>query len=337
MTNAGFQKDSYAPDQDRIRGANWTRFWKSGALHAVENGKDADSLNPLIQFWQAEVIQLGSSARVLDIGTGNGAIPRLLVQQLGELAPACDAVDLSDISPVWWANDPLAPEHNKIRFHGNTQAEELPFENGCFSHVYSQYGLEYTHLKKSVPELLRVLQPAGRVRLIVHHQDSVLLQVAKEESQHIEWLLAEDGLWAAAQAILEPVHRSQTPEGIAQLRADPAANSAKTRFNQAQDVVSQRLAGAAFPDVLQESRDYVTRAIMLAQRKELAAGHQLLKQWRTELQDNQMRLDEIQSHAMNTAGIQELCAQLAAGGGRTNVTTLHRDTSVLAWVVGLDR
>jgi len=337
MTNAGFQEDSNALAKLQIRGANWSRFWKSGTVHAVDAGKDADASNPLIQFWQAEFGQPNFSGRVLDIGTGNGGIPRLLIGQLEASAPLCDAVDLSDISPDWWVQNHSVPGHDKLSFHGNTRAEELPFADGSFQHIYSQFGIEYTDLKKSVPELLRVLQPTGSVRLIVHHPNSLLLQVAKEEFEHLQSVLAKDGLLACAQSILEPIYRAQSPEGIAQLKADPTANLAKKRFNQAQDDVSRRLASAAYPDVLQESRDCVARAVMMVQRRDLQGGRELLQQWLAELQDNQMRLEEIQSHALDVAGVEQLCADLTAGGGKTETTTLFRDASVLAWVVRLDR
>ena len=336
MTNAGFQDDSNALAKLQSRGANWSRFWKSGTVHAVDGGKDAVASNPLIQFWKAEFGQPNFGGRVLDIGTGNGGIPRMLVEQFGASAPPCDAVDLSDISPNWWVQNRSAPGHDKLSFHADTRAEELPFADGSFQHIYSQFGIEYTDLKKSVPELLRVLHPTGSVRLIVHHKESVLLQVAKEESEHIQSVLADNGLLACAQAILEPIYRAQSPEGIAQLKADPAANLAKGRFNQAQDDVLRRLASAAYPDVLQESRDCVARAVMMVQRKELQGGRELLQQRLAELQDNQMRLEEIQSHALDAAGVEQLCADLTAGGGKTATTTLFRDASVLAWVVRLD-
>ena len=72
-------------------------------------------------------------------------------------------IDLADIDPARFL-----PEHRvdvaAARFIGNTAAESLPFADGSFDVVVSQYGLEYADLALALSEAVRVLASGGQRR-----------------------------------------------------------------------------------------------------------------------------------------------------------------------------
>lgn len=323
-------------DAIRLRQASWSRFWRSGALHSLESSVGADFAGDWASFWQRAFAACGPCDQVLDIGTGNGSLPRLLLNQLGESAPYCDAVDLAQVRPAWWEMAP-ATSRERVVFHAGTRAEALPFENARFQHVFSQFGLEYTDLAQSVPELLRVLAPAGRVRLVVHHRDSQLAQVAREEHRHAGALLRDDGLLAIATAMTEPLSRARTAEGRAELARDAPANALRARFNAAQDHLTQAMASTPHPDLLHDSRDRVARAVMLATQEGAASALQLLLDWQADLQDQALRLQELLQHALDEPDVQRLCDALAACGGQAQAAELHHKNLLMGWLVTLDR
>src|SRR3546814_5678640 len=94
--------------------------------------------------------------------------------------PRIDAIDLAQVAPAWVSSQP-APCRQALHFHSGVFAEALPFDDNSFDLVTSQYGIEYCDDVRTTPEVARVLAPDGRVALLLHHADSRLAQVAREE------------------------------------------------------------------------------------------------------------------------------------------------------------
>ena len=132
----------------------------------------------------------------LDIATGNGALPKLLLDGFPDRFAHVDAVDYSTVAPAWYDPEKIG----RITFHPNVAMERLPFGDRRFDAVISQYGLEYGRRQESLEECLRVAKESAIFAFILHHADGVLVRVAEQEVAHIDRLLAGDGLVVAADA-----------------------------------------------------------------------------------------------------------------------------------------
>src|SRR5690606_38242574 len=66
-------------DIERRRGA-WSSYWAAGALHSCIGSLVEDQDGGIGRFWRACFAGLGDGDRVLDLGTGNGALPKLLLE-----------------------------------------------------------------------------------------------------------------------------------------------------------------------------------------------------------------------------------------------------------------
>jgi SAM-dependent methyltransferase len=315
------------------RRAVWSRYWASGALHSCGSSFDGNYSGEIREFWREAFAPLGAGDRLLDIATGNGPIPKLMLALRPGVDVHCDAVDLAAVAPAWPAELPEG-ERRRLQFHPRVEAEALPFADGRFDLVVSQYGLEYSQLDRSVPELLRVLKPAGRVRLLVHNAASVPVTLAAEELRQIEWLRSPAGLLAAAAPMLAPMARAATPEGRAALRGDVAAQAAREAFDRRQSEREVRAAASGCPDILHEAATWVAQAFQAAHAGGETRGHEALAHIERLLDDARLRLQELCDHALDDAGARALCDQLEQDGRRSaDAVPLRQEGRLMAWAV----
>ena len=142
----------------------------------------------ILEFWGSQLT--GEFAHVVDLACGNGALCWIANDVLngGERKTAITGVDFADITPFKALN--RKPEdYPAISFIGNNPIEKLPFEDGSVDFVMSQYGVEYSDLDQSIPEIARVLKPTGKMSFILHDRDGDLLKASNEPLREYEKML----------------------------------------------------------------------------------------------------------------------------------------------------
>ncbi len=235
------------PPQVPARHQAWSEYWASGTLHSCATSYGGNYAGAIGGFWADALGRLPPGARVLDLATGNGAIPALLWRLHGA-AVQVDAVDLAALAPRW-----LAPEHQaSIRFHAGVDIEALPFGDASFACVTSQFGFEYAGRAAALAEAVRVAGMDGWIHLVMHHHCSRLVEVGREELRHHQWLGSEDGLLAAARAVvpvLAAVRGGCAPDAV--------ALQTRERYNRALARIADEAAASPAPDLLLEAREAV--------------------------------------------------------------------------------
>src|SRR3546814_10256128 len=113
-----------------------------------------------------------------------------------------------------------------------------------FDLVTSQYGIEYCDDVRTTPEVARVLAPDGRVALLLHHADSRLAQVAREELRLADWLLRPAGFLDDLEAIAPWIRQATTAEGREALRDDTSAHRSEEHTSELQSLM--RISYAVF-------------------------------------------------------------------------------------------
>ncbi len=291
------------------RRAVWTRHWATGAAHSCV-GSYGDRYGGVIaDFWRSIFRSLTHGHRVLDLATGNGALPRLLLAECPETPCEIDAVDLAAIEPTWIASLPSAARH-RVRFRGGQALEELPYANGAFDLIVSQYGIEYTDLDRSVPEMLRVLAAGGGIALVMHIVGSRPVDLAKIELSHLDWLLSDEGLLSATAALIEPLNRASMVHGRESLASDPTAEAARMRFNAAQDALRVRTTAADGADVLFEIQNSVPSVLEVAARQGVAPARERLGRLESGILDSRLRLEQLVAHALTSERCQLIATLL---------------------------
>ncbi len=322
------------------RAASWSRYWASGSAAASSDASSGVHAGPVSAFWRDSFAAIGPTQRVLDLGTGNGPLLRGLLQQRTHAVqpmPRVDAVDLAELNAAWLADYP--PDMaEQVHLHSAVHMEALPFDAASFDWVISQYGFEYAEPRSAACELLRVIRPDGRVRMLLHHADSRLVTVAHEEAAHIHWLLSGSGLVDLARGMARPLAQAGTPAGRAALAGDAAANTLRQQFNLAMQALEQRASGSPVPDALLEARDGLAAALARAPGQGEAAALAAIAELAQALDDAALRLAELQSHALDEAGIRSLLELLGDTPLRrvTAEPIHHAHGALMGWALRLD-
>ena len=308
--------DSKQRLDDRLQA--WTRYWRTGALHSCPTSYPDNYDGVIGSFWREVAPRLPPRARVIDLATGNGAIPRLLIRH-GRTDLNIDAIDAAEVS------DHQSPPVPRLRFHSGIRMERLPFPTHHFDVVSSQFGIEYADHPQALEEVLRVLKPSGQIHWVMHHRDSVFVRVARRELEHLEWSAVTDGFLDAAIALAPSLLRVRA--GLA-LEDPVVANAARDWFNQVQVLLDQRIRRGQNVEILQEIRATV-HMILLKENDPVRA----LQAYRRELEYSRLRCKDLCIRAFDQADMTRLADWFhdRRPNLRVDVATLSQIEGLLAW------
>lgn len=318
------------------RAQAWSDYWRQGALHSLPTSYAGNYEGAIRDFWATVLTGTNTGQRLLDLGTGNGALPLLTLELRSTDTPLIDAVDIATVAPDWQSALPTA-QRERIRFHGSTRAERLPFSASCFDLACSQYGFEYTDTAAAGMEAARVLRPGGSLALVMHHAGSHLATVAAAEASVAETLLAPGGLLERAQTMVPWMGMAGRGE-LDQLRASRDAAVDRASFN----ALTQELGTRSHSEgsLLAEALQRVFGLMQALQRgqvdTEAAAAH--LASYADQLRQAALRSNELCRHALDDAGMSRLRGSLEAVGFRDIDTGLvHHQDMLMGWTLRATR
>lgn len=163
----------------------WGDFWAAGAksqagcLPAGYRGIDAAQTQKWVEFAKS----LPPKPRVLDLATGDGRVMRWILNARRDAK-----LTGTDLAPEL----PAPPKGTKTR--AGVPMEKLPFHDGAFSAVTSQFGFEYGDTAKVSAEVGRVLHPDGQLAILTHRQDGPILAHNVERRKQLSWALDDQQL-----------------------------------------------------------------------------------------------------------------------------------------------
>ncbi len=188
----------------------WSLYWQGGNADSCIANTGAEDRALVSSGWRALAEALPAGAIVLDLATGNGAVPRDLLAANETLV--ITGVDLAEIAP----DSLLAsqPALARVTFKGGVDICRLPFADASFDAITSQFGLEYAPLDKALSEAARVVRPGGRLQLLLHHAGSAIVAPAEALVAEMDRLFASGGLldtlnkFVAGEADLDALERA---------------------------------------------------------------------------------------------------------------------------------
>jgi hypothetical protein len=117
----------------------WTHYWASGALHSCSNAFDGNYDDEVRKLWTEFFGRLPDGSRVLDIGTGNGAVA-FLAQETGrqlDRSFQIEGIDAAIIDPAAAATKFGLPLKNMV-LRGLIRSEKTDYPPQYFDAVSSQ-------------------------------------------------------------------------------------------------------------------------------------------------------------------------------------------------------
>jgi ubiquinone/menaquinone biosynthesis C-methylase UbiE len=163
----------------------WEDFWRSGRLVSCPTDSTDAYTGNVRRVWEAFFGALPAGARLLDVGTGNGALPLIALEAARKRSVAFEVhgVDLARIDPRRTVPDGERLFGNAV-FHGGVGAEAMPFADRHFDAVTGQYALEYTRSDAALIEIRRVMAAGAPARFVLHHASSIVVTTAQESLAH---------------------------------------------------------------------------------------------------------------------------------------------------------
>ena len=312
-------------DSLSARTAAWAGYWATGTLHSCPGSYAGNYDGAIGAFWERGLAGLMPGTRLLDVATGNGALPLRVLQQYGD-AVEIHAIDLAQPSPGWYQ----AGLHPNVHLHGGIDMAATGFADAGFDVVCSQYGIEYGARPQALDEALRVLRPDGRLLLVLHHAGSELAEVARAESGVYAWLLAEGGMLDLASRMLLWLRAASAGEPLPQEAArDRQHYNAQVRELGARH--GQGRARALAVEAVQAVHGLL--ALPGQGRNDEAAAR--LARLRVDLAHAGVRSRELCEHALSARDVQDWTQRIAAALPQAQVACqeLRQEQGVLGWAL----
>lgn len=307
----------------------WETYYRGGALVSCPLGDGLGYTLELRDVWIAFFGSLRDGARVVDIGTGNGALPCLAIEaaNLSGRRLEIHGTDLAKIDPV--RHVPGGPKlFEGVLFYGGTPAENLPFETGSVDAVTGQYALEYADVPAALTEAARVLKPRGRAQFIVHHDDSIVVHNAEASLADAHYILGVERVLRVLRRYVESERKF--PGGARSVRQLVVESGTR---------IQQRARERPGSPVLAITTDVLRR--LLDQHRGMTAAQidVAITTIERELRTYVHRLRDLVSVARSAAGMQELCAQAAKAGFDTAapVQQFHDLDKLVGWRLSMER
>lgn len=310
----------------------WETFYRGGAIVTGPAGPDGGYDLELRAAWVEFFSTLPPAASVLDIGTGNGAVPLIAKQAAQAQGYDWDihGIDLARIDPVRdVANG--ATRFAGIQFHAGVAAEKMPFGDARFDAVTGHYALEYSNTPAALAEIFRVLKPGGDAQFIVHHADSALIGSARQSLAECNLVLEETKLYRHLHHLvtMEQVTPGTTEHATAELRS--AIQAIKQAIPQARHAGGGR--------VLDVALDAVQKLLSARRQAPGATVGPEVDRAEADMRASARRLNDLVEHACSETRMDQLQAEAAAAGFSLieRLLQFHAGNNLVGWQLLLHR
>lgn len=308
---------------------HWENYYRGGAIVSCPLGPGPGYTQELRNAWVEFFSGLPEGARILDIGTGNGAIALIALETAAAAGRRCEihGTDLAQIDPARDVRDG-ARLFTGIRFHAQVATEQLPFEASSFDAVSGQYALEYTIVDQALREIHRVLKPGGQAQFILHHAESIVAQKARETLLQSALVLDETKVFRKLRRHLEAERCSRS-----------AARKTLADLVAALGTLGQAAGQTDNPLMLNVTIDAVRKLLAARQQMSPAALDLEIDRFEGNIRASVHRLQDLIRCGQTEAGMQGMSGLALAQGFEVRELALqhHAGDALVGWRLRLTR
>jgi len=164
--------------------SQWSALWDRGYITTFGPTMPLNYGSDVKAFWHKQFQKLNNSAEIIDVAAGNGAVATIAAEysSIYDKKFSIAAADAAEINPeLITESESLNKYRCNVDFYSNAPCEKLPFENNSADLICSQFGIEYSDLSKSIPEVKRILRTNGTFAAVMHHESSSVIRKASKE------------------------------------------------------------------------------------------------------------------------------------------------------------
>ncbi|MDA3932849.1 MAG: class I SAM-dependent methyltransferase [Gammaproteobacteria bacterium] len=302
----------------------WSQYWSAGRISSCPGPDDSNYHGEMAACWQDFFKLQPVRSRVLDIACGNGAL-LLLARQFAEQQQAqwlLHGVDRAAVQVIAQLRDADARMLSGIDMH------ELPYANGSFDVVCSQYGIEYGRFPDNLHEAMRVLKSGGSFQFIVHDADSTIAHRVQLQLQQIDLLQMQWQLFDKLHKMLE----TELTKDFSRMkqRFDEAAGAAfgymRDAQRQAQDI-----------SLIEQTLQQLGGIWQLRGQHGLESSLTACAQAQLATQSLARRLLDQQQAMLDRQQVNDWLQFLRSYDAATSLQALHSGEHALGWVLRGDR
>ena len=320
------------------RQAIWSDYWKKGIVSSCAAAIASED-SGLDTFWEALSSSIDRHDVLVDLCTGKGAVIKLLFDRLKEqnkTLPKCYGVDFASYELESNVGFKAYPE--KVELLLGTSIDSIPLVDDSITGFVSQFGIEYALSENFYQEVARLLRKGGTFHAVIHHQSSVLCNVAREEIQQIETLLNELNLFELASELSSYFALLKNPANAKKLNANSKALSLREEYNQKTALLNKQINAQTDNAILVAARDVCGQSFQVARMHGKKEATQLLNSFQREVDDSLFRSEELLDAALDKTNIQNLVSKFESKFKLNyEISELKSKAQIVAWGLKITR
>lgn len=211
---------------------HWDKYWQEGHLTSFSEDYDTNYDDDIASFWVGCFKELQAGSSILDLATGNLALPFLAYESGTELDVF--AIDLSKIDKdiIAAKNSNLRSHLDKVNLSDETNIENLPYDDEQFDLITSNFGFEYSNLNLSIPEVSRVLKAGGDFVAAYHSDDSLIVSKNRNTISFIEHVLKRSKFFDIFEKLNKSIGTVESNRDIQKIQANNRTEQLRMKLNQ---------------------------------------------------------------------------------------------------------
>lgn len=315
----------------------WTNYWSQNSVQScAEAVKSRNS--DINKFWDSCSLNIEESHHVLDLCSGKGAVIGTLISSQKKHTGQCGlytGIDISDLKESDLVEEVKQNKH-KVNFLFKTSIDDIPLSDDTFDLVTSQFGIEYQLSDLTLTEIFRVLKSDGRAQFVIHHSDSVMVEIAKKEVMHIDYLLNEGGYLQAINRLIPFYAMLRNPANLLKLQSDSKALKAREEFNHQSNKLIQKIQQEENTELLQTALELSKVVVKEAKDKGSSKAKEIIKKFANELRDSRLRSIELIGSAFDDTKLSSLALALKKyNRSIAKAEVLYSRGIIVAWGVSI--
>ena len=303
----------------------WSLFWRQGHSTTFGDYFKQGYTGPVDDWWQAKLSTLSPDPVLLEVGCGNCSLLPAMVKS--GIKGAYVGVDLANIRLSTVSEQGLPESGIKVTLHSETPAENVPEPDDSADLIASVFGIEYSDLDQSLPEVLRLLKPGGQFCALLHHDDSVVTSMSRRAVSEYN----SDDLDRIIDALSTiSAERDKTPS-LADLGSNPKAEECRKTINRMADKYLSNTdintANATMFELMNDALKFFKMMGAPGQDRRL-----FISSLAEEHKASHERFNQMISVAFNESEVENLTAKLdELGFTNTSVSVIYSKDDILAW------